>query len=54
MRQLRKRKSRPVGFIDPCLPSPAKEPPSGSDWIHEIKHDGFAFWPGSTRLASGS
>jgi bifunctional non-homologous end joining protein LigD len=28
-------------FIEPCLPSPAKEPPAGSDWIHEIKHDGF-------------
>jgi bifunctional non-homologous end joining protein LigD len=22
-------------------PSPAKAPPSGPDWIHEIKHDGF-------------
>jgi bifunctional non-homologous end joining protein LigD len=29
------------GFIEPCLPSPAKVPPSGPDWIHEIKHDGF-------------
>ena len=28
-------------FIEPCLPSPAKEPPAGPDWIHEIKHDGF-------------
>src|SRR6516165_9995157 len=27
--------------IQPCLPRPAKEPPSGRDWIHEIKHDGF-------------
>jgi bifunctional non-homologous end joining protein LigD len=27
--------------IEPCLPSPAKEPPAGPDWIHEIKHDGF-------------
>jgi ATP-dependent DNA ligase len=23
------------------LPSPAKAPPSGPDWLHEIKHDGF-------------
>jgi bifunctional non-homologous end joining protein LigD len=23
------------------LPSPAKAPPSGPGWIHEIKHDGF-------------
>ena len=30
-----------VGFTEPCLPSPAKAPPSGPDWIHEIKHDGF-------------
>ena len=28
-------------FIGPCLPSPADKPPSGSNWIHEIKHDGF-------------
>ena len=27
--------------IKPCLPRPAKEPPPGPDWIHEIKHDGF-------------
>src|SRR5271167_2501727 len=27
--------------IEPCLPSPAKSPPAGPDWIHEIKHDGF-------------
>jgi bifunctional non-homologous end joining protein LigD len=31
----------PPGFIEPCLPSPADRPPSGPDWIHEIKHDGF-------------
>jgi ATP-dependent DNA ligase len=30
-----------AGFIEPCLPSPAKAPPSGTDWLHEIKHDGF-------------
>jgi bifunctional non-homologous end joining protein LigD len=38
---LRERKSSLVGFVEPCLPSPAKVPPSGPDWIHEIKHDGF-------------
>ena len=32
---------RELGFIEPCLPSPAKAPPSGSGWLHEIKHDGF-------------
>jgi ATP dependent DNA ligase domain len=31
----------PPGFIEPCLPSPADRPPSGLDWIHEIKHDGY-------------
>jgi bifunctional non-homologous end joining protein LigD len=35
------RRSRAIGFIEPCLPSPAKAPPSGPDWLHEIKHDGF-------------
>src|SRR6516165_2186477 len=30
-----------VGLIEPCLPSPAKKPPTGSNWLHEIKHDGF-------------
>jgi ATP dependent DNA ligase domain len=28
-------------FIEPCLPSPANRPPSGSGWLHEIKHDGY-------------
>ena len=28
-------------FIEPCLPSPADKLPSGSNWIYEIKHDGF-------------
>src|SRR5436853_287537 len=28
-------------FIPPLLPSRATEPPAGSDWIDEIKHDGF-------------
>jgi bifunctional non-homologous end joining protein LigD len=27
--------------VEPCLPRPAKEPPAGPGWIHEIKHDGF-------------
>src|SRR5262245_59185040 len=31
----------PSAFIPPCLPSPAERPPSGTGWIHEIKHDGF-------------
>jgi ATP-dependent DNA ligase len=35
------RSASAAGHIDPCLPSPAKAPPSGPDWLHEIKHDGF-------------
>jgi ATP-dependent DNA ligase len=31
----------PTGFIAPCLPSSAPQPPSGEEWLHEIKHDGF-------------
>ncbi|MFZ0152260.1 MAG: DNA ligase [Xanthobacteraceae bacterium] len=38
---LRERIRPGLGIIEPCLPSPAKAPPSGSGWIHEIKHDGF-------------
>ena len=36
-------RSRPVasGFIEPCLPSPADRLPSGPEWVHEIKHDGY-------------
>ena len=30
-----------ASFIEPCLPSPADKPPSGSNWIYEIKHDGY-------------
>ncbi len=31
----------PAGFIHPCLPMIAPRPPSGPDWLHEIKQDGF-------------
>jgi ATP-dependent DNA ligase len=30
-----------IGFIEPCLPSPADRLPDGPDWVHEIKHDGY-------------
>ena len=29
------------GFIEPCIPSPAKKVPRGADWIFELKHDGY-------------
>jgi ATP dependent DNA ligase domain len=31
----------PRGFIQPCLPTKAPQPPTGDAWLHEIKHDGF-------------
>ena len=31
----------PRGFVRPCLPTKAPQPPSGDTWLHEIKHDGF-------------
>jgi len=34
---------RPVGFVDPCLPTLAHAVPDGSLWVHEIKHDGYRF-----------
>ena len=39
---LRTERTRPrPRIIEPCLPSPARVPPSGPGWLHEIKHDGF-------------
>jgi len=32
---------KPAGFIEPCNPTVSQRPPSGPQWIHEIKHDGF-------------
>src|SRR5262245_37335057 len=31
----------PPGFIHPCQPIVAKRPPSGPNWLHELKHDGY-------------
>src|SRR5215475_13796705 len=31
----------PGAFIAPCLPTKTDKLPSGSQWLHEIKHDGF-------------
>jgi ATP-dependent DNA ligase len=30
----------PTGFIVPAQPVKAAKPPDGTDWVHEIKHDG--------------
>ena len=42
-RQARPARSRrsPPGFIAPCIPTLAKVAPSGPQWLHEIKHDGY-------------
>ena len=42
-----------ASFIEPCLPSPAHKPPSGANWIHEIKHDGFRLMARRDPWASG-
>jgi bifunctional non-homologous end joining protein LigD len=34
-------KRLPAGFIIPAQPVAASRPPSGADWVHEIKHDGY-------------
>ena len=39
------------GAINPCLPQLAKEPPPGSGWLHEIKHDGFRLMARRNRQA---
>jgi bifunctional non-homologous end joining protein LigD len=36
-----RRPALPAGFIMPCLPIRAPQPPSGAIWLHEIKWDGF-------------
>ena len=39
-----------AGFIAPCLPTSAWQPPSGREWLIEIKWDGFrviAMQPGN-------
>ncbi len=28
-------------FVEPLLPTLVEEPPAGSDWIHEVKFDGY-------------
>jgi bifunctional non-homologous end joining protein LigD len=39
--EIRRRLQRREAAYEPCLPRPAKEPPDGPEWIHEVKHDGF-------------
>ena len=30
-----------LGFVEPCIPSPANKIPDGPLWVHELKHDGY-------------
>jgi bifunctional non-homologous end joining protein LigD len=45
-------------FIAPCLPSTADHPPTGQNWVHEIKHDGYRLMarrdPVGIRLLTGN
>jgi bifunctional non-homologous end joining protein LigD len=43
IRELRRRvrAEQSLPGYEPCLPRPAKQPPAGPRWIHEIKHDGL-------------
>jgi bifunctional non-homologous end joining protein LigD len=34
-------KRLPAGFVIPARPVMTSRPPSGADWVHEIKHDGY-------------
>ena len=31
----------PCRLFEPCIPTRGTKVPSGPDWIHEIKHDGY-------------
>jgi bifunctional non-homologous end joining protein LigD len=35
------KRNLPAGFIVPAQPVERDKPPSGADWVHEIKHDGY-------------
>jgi hypothetical protein len=54
--RMRRRLAADTKFIERCLPSRADKPPSGSNWIREIKHDGYRLMarrdPGCTRAVS--
>jgi bifunctional non-homologous end joining protein LigD len=32
---------KPPGLIEPCIPTLASRPPTGPQWVHEIKLDGY-------------
>jgi hypothetical protein len=51
------RNFRTDGFVDPCAPIRAANPPVGLGWVHEIKHDGYRLivrQPANSAATSGS
>ncbi len=38
---MRTARRSPAGFIRPCLPTLATKVPTGPEWIHELKYDGY-------------
>ena len=50
---LARERRRPAGFIVPCAPTLADKAPSGPQWIHEIKHDGYRIIARKTASRSG-
>jgi len=43
-------RSLPSGFIQPCFPTKSPHPPIGTEWMHEIKHDGIRVIARKTEL----
>jgi hypothetical protein len=41
VRSWRENSAAPWLHTPRCLPIPSQKPPSGSAWVHEIKHDGY-------------
>jgi len=42
----------PAGFVVPAQPVERDRPPTGPEWVHEIKHDGYRIIGASVRLWS--
>jgi bifunctional non-homologous end joining protein LigD len=40
-RRLARDRRAPAGFIEPCAPVLFDVAPSGPEWLHEVKHDGY-------------
>jgi ATP-dependent DNA ligase len=47
--RMRRRLAADTKFIEPCLPVSGRQAPSGANWIHEIKHDGYRLMARSRR-----